>query len=90
MFFALGAGGGIYLILSGLIRVDGKKYINSKEGYFIFAVFTLCILTGGIISGTIGAKGIPINKKESPLAYWIIIAINLFIVTFFLVAGIRR
>ena len=90
LFFALGAGGAIYLILAELMRVDGKKYLNSREGYFIFAAFTLCILIGGIISGTIGAKGIPIKKEESPVAYWIIIVMNVFIVTYFLIGGIKK
>lgn len=90
VFFVLSAGGAIYLVLAGLIRTDGKKYLNSREGYFIFAGFIICALVGGLISGTIGAKGIPISKAENPASYWIIIALNLLIATFFLVSGINR
>ena len=53
------------------------------------AIFTSFLLCGALISGVVGAKGIPIERSNNPIAYWLTIAGYLLFVTLVLVKSIQ-
>ena len=85
-----GLTGLIILIIAMLLESAHRiKPITEPTKVVVFSVFTSFILLGAIISGVVGTKGIPVERANNPIAYWLIISGYLFFVILVLVKGIQ-